>query len=94
MVVFLDIDKFLTRNDLRLLKTAKWPWRVSHFILAKKCHYCDSNTNTNIGLPTHFILFNDEQIYRLLYYTFFWCQTCLLYTIYDHYPEDECQYCE
>lgn len=94
MVVILDIDKFLTRDDLRLLKSAKWPWRRSHFILAKKCHNCNANTNTYPGLPTHFVIFSAKYIYRLLNHNFFWCQTCSFFTIYDHFPEDECKYCE
>ncbi|CAG9783634.1 unnamed protein product [Diatraea saccharalis] len=93
MVVFLDIDKFLTRKDFSLLKRTKWPWKRTHFILATKCHNCKTYTDTNLGIPTHFVIFSDRQIIRLLNRKFFWCQTCLLFTIYDHFLDDECEYC-
>lgn len=93
MVAFLDVDKFITRNDLKNLKRRKWPWRRTHFILSSNCYNCDSPTTNNTRIPAHFVVTGSDKVIQLLKHNFFWCQTCSVFSIYDHFPEDECNHC-
>lgn len=88
MVAFLDVDTFLQRGDLELLRELKWPWEVTHFAKAAKCVNCGFLTLS--AAPKHFVVLNNEKIVMLLQYPFFWCQYCKIFAIYDHYTSDEC----
>lgn len=93
MVVIADVDKFLTKNDFKLLKSSIWPWPITHFVLAEKCRGCGFSTYSAKHKPTHFVVYEKENIKKLLYYGLFWCQHCSVFAIYDHYIDDECIYC-
>lgn len=94
MVIYFDIDKFLNKNDfiICLNNNINWPWQSTHFILSEICHGCG---NMNIqDVPVHFTThMAQEDIRYLLESSFFWCQSCTFFTVYDHYPLDECYYC-
>lgn len=89
MVVFTDVDKFLKREDLTV-QNKIWPWNWTHFIVRRKCFHCKYQTSSNI--PSHFVI-GRENIEVLLLFTFLFCQNCKEYLIYDHFIEDECEYC-
>lgn len=93
MPVFLDVDNFLTIKDFQLLKQCNWPWTNTHFILSDKCFGCGFLTVCNEAQPAHFIIENKEYVKSVLYLNFFWCKNCLNCSIYDHYPDDECEFC-
>lgn len=95
MVIYFDIDKFLEKKDFYtcLIDNLDWPWQSTHFILAERCHGC-GNVNIFHNLPLHFVNpMTKEDIRLLLESSFFWCDLCNLFTVYDHYPLDECYYC-
>lgn len=89
---YLDVDAFLTKEDFCLLKKSKkWPWKITHFILRTKCFQCQySAVSTK---PQHIIVLDYEIIY-LLSFNCFWCENCNNQAIYDHYPSDECEFCD
>lgn len=89
----MDIDRYLTKKDFRMLKYFTWPWKETHFLLSETCHGCGHYNNVMNYKPKHLIVHNLRNIRKLLYYGFFWCDNCFVYTIYDHYIEDECQLC-
>lgn len=97
MVIYLDIDKFLKKADFGtfLIHNIAWPWSATHFVLSEKCFGCGSTTNNilNSLLPHFVIAMNVEQIRLLLESNFFWCKACKIFCVYDHYPEDECVFC-
>lgn len=92
MPVFLDVDKFITKNDLEQLTQMRWPWKKTHFVLAERCYECGTSTNDGSERRFHFIL-SDNEIKLLLHSVYFWCQHCKLYAVYDHFTNDECSYC-
>lgn len=92
MVVIADVDFFLNKNDFMLLQESAWPWLITHFRIVEKCYGCAFPTNLS-NRPHHFIIFDTSKIKDLINYDFFWCQQCAFYAIYDHYCEDECDYC-
>lgn len=73
MVAFLDVDTFLQRGDLELLRELKWPWEVTHFAKAAKCVNCGFLTLS--AAPKHFVVLNNEKIVMLLQYPFFGANT-------------------
>lgn len=93
----MDIDKYLTKYDFQSLIEHRfvWPWRNTHFILSYKCYGCKELTNTIPNIPNHFIMDNIriQNAQVLLGNSFFWCPFCSIFTIYEHYPEDECESC-
>lgn len=91
--MIIDIDNFLTKNHFQLLKYLKWPWVKTHFILSSKCFGCDFLTVCNEAQPEHFIIENEQYVKNLLHFNFFWCKNCLECSIYDHFPDDECELC-
>lgn len=93
MVIFFNIDKFLEKKDLQICvqNNFTWPWAQTHFILLETCYGCKNKTEEN--LPLHFILaMTKEDVKILSAATFFWCQTCH-FSVYDHFPSDECDHC-
>lgn len=90
MVVTIDIDKFLTRDDFKLLVEAEWPWEITHFLLTTNCN-CGLHTRS--FLPRHFTI-SKNYLGSLLNFTFFWCQGCGIMSVYDHCISDECYYCD
>lgn len=93
---YMDINKFLTKNDFHCYINRKltWPWLKTHFIQSNKCVGCGKNENMATSGHRHFILIMNIPIaMALLKSLSFWCQYCGTYTIYEHYPEDECLYC-
>lgn len=93
MVVFLDIDKFITKDDLRQLSKSKWPWKKTHFLIMQKCYACRTVIDNSTGSKPIHIVLSDIRIKLLLRSSFFWCPNCSEYSVYDHYPSDECYYC-
>lgn len=90
MVVCLDIDRYLNKKDFRLcIFDCKWPWKTTHFLRSDQCFICHRSTNRK-G-PTHFIMLTDNASIMLTY-KWFWCKSCH-YAIYEHYTEDECDFC-
>lgn len=91
MVILLDVDRFLTKNDIRTLKTARWPWIETHFLLCHNCHGCGHKVSTNSGKrPVHIVL-KEENIKLLLKEKNIWCENCNFYAVYDHFVGDECE---
>lgn len=95
MVIYLDIDKYLEKEDFYFFydlgDDLNWPWQSTHFLLTERCHGCRHFNFDN--LPLHFVMYmTNEDIRILLESTFFWCHWCN-FTVYDHYPLDECNYC-
>lgn len=95
MVVILDVDDFLRKDDFLIMVDdhVKWPWLVTHFCLAQTCFGCGFSTALYSTKPQHFIISTSEKVKDLLNYDFFWCQCCQVYAIYNHFTEDECEYC-
>lgn len=95
MVVILDVDQFLTKNQIMLLNKSEvlWPWDVTHFILSKKCIGCGHPTYSINYKPNHFIVDEKDHVKYLLSEDLFWCKKCHIYSVYDHYPSDECDFC-
>lgn len=89
MPAFMDIDKFIKRNDLR--SEFEWPWTWTHFIISERCIVCGFHSSSG-SLPRHFVC-HKSYVKLLLHFNWFWCTGCLDSAIYDHYPTDECQYC-
>lgn len=96
MVVVMDVDCFINKKKIRMLKNKKWPWNITHFILSDKCVACGYATSTTNAIvtqkPHHFIMVQNDML-TLLQSNFFWCQNCHEFAIYDHYPWDECEVC-
>lgn len=89
----MDVDCFLNKKKIRKLKNKKWPWTLTHFILSGKCIASRYSTSYDMPQkPLHFVMGCDDLI-KLLHSNFFWCQNCQEFTIYDHYPSDECEVC-
>lgn len=91
MVVYMDIDRYLVKKDFRMLKYLAWPWNETHFLLSEICYGC-GHYNVMKNKPKHFVM-NQKNMRKLLRYDFFWCENCSVYTIYDHYTNDECELC-
>lgn len=95
MVIVIDVDMFFKRNDFIKYYKAKvrWPWRSTHFILRKNCIACGFTTNNENSSLNHFVLpMKRVDLLMLANSSIFWCSVCH-YAIYDHYPEDECLFC-
>lgn len=92
MVVVADVDGFLSKTDFLLLHESVWPWAITHFIIVNKCYGCKSPI-TLVNAPCHFIVSDSTKVIKLINYSFFWCPQCKFYAVYDHYCEDECDYC-
>lgn len=94
---YMDIDKYLTKYDFQNLIQERlvWPWQNTHFILSPKCLGCGEPTNIGPNMPYHFIMNNIiiQNAQVILESSFFWCPFCSIFTIYEHYPEDECGCC-
>lgn len=101
MVVVVDVDKVLTKNDLNLLlaEEAVWPWPgLTHFVRTEEtlCYHCGRVVAPNPNQPTtnHLIIncHNRAIVATYLATNYFWCVCgrCL----YDHYPPDECLICD
>lgn len=56
IIQYLDIDKFLTRADFKLLNSLIWPWESTHFVLSEKCYGCHSIIDFHTLRPFHFII--------------------------------------
>lgn len=91
MPIILDIDGFLTKKDFRTLRSLKWPWSVTHFVLSEICPGCHSVVSIN-NRNLHFIK-NQKRIRSLLNEDWFWCDNCSTYAVYDHFPTDKCEIC-
>lgn len=94
MVIVVDIDKILTKEDLiqYYIYGLKWPWNETHFIITNKCRNCDEYVIKGYR-PYHICLqMTKNDIKVLLENKNFWCYNCDS-TIYDHYERDECEYC-
>lgn len=94
MVIFHDVDKVLTMQDLEqfYIDDANWPWPMTHFILIEKCFGCQQNIN-NLTRLQHFTLkMTKMDILNLLQCSYFWCFFCN-YSVYDHFTPDECDVC-
>lgn len=98
MVIVVDIDDTLTRQDLLqyFYDSLKWPWDETHFILSDQCWECYQNVvkiTANGIRHLHFdLLMTKKDIKYLLNNSRFWCDHCDAF-IYDHYPKDECTVC-
>lgn len=95
MVIVVDIDKILTKDDLLqyYYYGLEWPWDETHFIITNKCHNCDEYVIQGCR-PYHFcLLMTKKDIKALLKSVNFWCYKNCDSTIYDHYISDECEYC-
>lgn len=93
MVIVVDIDKILTKEDLLqyYYYGLEWPWNETHFIITEKCRNCDENVQG--CRPCHFCLpMTKNDIKLLLENVSFWCYNCDS-AIFDHYEKDECEYC-
>lgn len=92
--VIMDVDKFLTKSDfIILIRThVRWPWVSTHFIRADRCFGCGVLIFSDETKPRHFIV-TQENVKYLINFDFFWCTHCASFAMYDHYPEDECEYC-
>lgn len=90
----IDINKFLTKSDFIILisMNLKWPWTSTHFIRADRCFGCGFLITNDETKPTHFIV-TEENVKYMINFDFFWCPRCASFAVYDHYPEDECEYC-
>lgn len=87
---YLDVDRFLCKDDFALLSEWEWPWLNTHFIRTVKCYYC--NYNADPSIPYHFMM-QKNQVKYLLNNISFWCPGCFYMLAYDHFPADECEYC-
>lgn len=96
MGIKIDIDKVLTQNDFILFYESnrlRWPWKETHFILSKYCYGCKKTVAMTNSRLTHFFLpMTRQDVKFLLKSPYFWCTYCD-FSVYDHYPTDECQYC-
>lgn len=91
MVIYLDVDRFLTKYDIRALKSARWPWIETHFLLSRICYGCGHKVSTDSGQrPVHIVL-KEEHIKLLLKEKKFWCDNCKIFSVYDHFISDECE---
>lgn len=90
MVAYLDVDCFLSKDDMQKLEELEWPWKIRHFILSKKCYGCGCSTDSR--LRAHFII-DKSNIKNIINIKQFWCQVCDYMLVYDHYSADECDYC-
>lgn len=97
MVVYFDIDKVIVKNDfyIFLKENFSWPWSSTHFILSETCFDCGGSTQSTFNAsPSHFILImNRDDVKYLIKSNWFWCKTCEYVSVYDHYPDDECDSC-
>lgn len=84
-------------NDFNtvLRENIAWPWSSTHFILSETCVGCRNSTDgTSNAKPSHFkLIMNRKDIKKLIETNWFWCKICKYVAVYDHYPEDECEYC-
>jgi hypothetical protein len=90
MVILLDVDDYFERRDFYLYwqQNLKWPWPETHFLKRDLCFGCGHSTN--MYSLHHFILTNEDEMLKKLFLSdFFWCQLCH-FSIYEHYPADEC----
>lgn len=96
MVIFLDVDGFLRRSDFEQLLNNDliWPWDTVHFILRTHCINCALVVNILPTQPQHIIIDLNfgYNVLILLEQSWFWCSNCT-FALYDHYPQDECEYC-
>lgn len=93
---YIDIDKFLTKNDFQKYIDQKltWPWPETHFIRSQKCFGCGQFFNALPNGPHHFVIkMSIEHAKALIRSSLFWCSSCTVFTIYDHYIEEECEHC-
>lgn len=94
---YMNIDKYLTKYDFQNFIQQKlvWPWKKTHFKLSSMCYGCREPTYLIPEVPNHFIMdsiiIQNAQV--LLESSFFWCPFCSIFTIYEHYIEEECSYC-
>lgn len=93
----MDIDDFLTKSDFILCLNYHliWPWPITHFTIASKCYGCGNilSDSEKQDMSPHFTsTMNTEEITMLVGSTFFWCKYCG-YAAYDHFTQDECEYC-
>lgn len=90
---YADVDKFLSKVDFIEMIRAhlKWPWSLTHFIFSSRCYGCGFQIVRG-NRPLHFVL-TDNNVNNLLRYGLFWCPHCKYFAIYNHFPEDECEYC-
>lgn len=65
------------------------------FRLIIKCFECGEPTNIIPNIPYRFVMDNIkiQNAQMMLESSFFWCPLCSIFTIYDHYLEDECVSC-
>lgn len=96
MVIYFDVDKFLSETDIFtcIEYNIAWPWSTTYFVLSEKCFGCGSTTNNILHrvLPHFVATMNLEEIRLLLENNFFWCRVCKSFSVYDHYTEDECEF--
>lgn len=95
MVILLDVDvnNYFNRPDFYYFwqQNFVWPWPLTHFIRRECCIECGHNTDVNS--LQHFILSNESEMLKMLFYSiFFWCPICN-FSVYEHYPVDECFFC-
>lgn len=95
MVVFFDANDCLTKSKFEFMHdhNVRWPWHFTHFRLIAACYGCGYPTIVYTQKPQHFVVYNSQQVKELLNYPFFWCERCQFFAIYDHYTEDQCEYC-
>lgn len=93
---YIDIDKFLTKNDFQryIDQRLTWPRAETHFTRLQECFGCGQFPDATPNAPYHFIIkMSIEHAKAIIKSSVFWCNYCTVFTIYDHYIEDECEFC-